>query len=202
MKRNILIGTLILLCLSVLPVAAQPPGGGGPGGMGPGSGGRPPRERVAETPKDTTEMTEKEKARIRKKLAKAEAKQEKLRAKEAANAPQEDDIVYLFGVSTNLNDTIIYFSEIIPIHYLRLQKKTHFLPYRSEYSLQMRQYLEGIRGETYQTVSIFFDEKRKKVNKRYEKMKRRMADEGYGKIVVLSPEEFQFTKPDFDNVAI
>lgn len=198
MKQSILI-TALLLTIVLLPAGAQPPGGGGPGGMG---GGRPPRERVAETPKDTSEMTEKEKAKARKKLAKAEAKQAKQRAKEQAKAPTEDEVVYLFGVSTNLNDTVVYFSEVIPIPYLRLQKKTHFLPYRSEYSMQLREYLEGTLGESYQTVSIFFDDKRKKVDKRFEKMKRRMADEGYGKIVIISPDDFQFKKPDFDNVAI
>lgn len=147
-------------------------------------------------------MTEKEKAKLRKKLAKAEAKQAKAKAEEAANAPREDEIVYLFGVSTNLNDTIVYFSDVVAIPYVRLQKKSKFLPYRSEYSLQMREYLEGTLGEQFQTVAIFFSDKEKKVQKRFTKMQKRMADEGYGRIVIVGQEEFTFKKPDWDNVAI
>lgn len=194
--------TLIFFLATLSLNAQDRPSGPPPGGMGGGPGGDRPTQRFAAAPKDTTEMTEKEKAKLRKKLAKAEAKQAKAKAAEAANAPTEDEVVYLFGVSTNLNDTVVYFSDVIAIPFVRLQKKTHFLPYRSEYSLQMREYLEGTLGEQFQTVSIFFDDKEKKVNKRFEKMKKRMADEGYGKIVIVSAEDFRFKKPDWDNVAI
>lgn len=187
---------LLLLFVPLCLQAQDRPSGPPPGGMG----GNAPR--FAAAPKDTTEMTEKEKAKLRKKLAKAEAKQAKAKAEEAANMPTEDEVVYLFGVSTNLNDTIVYFSDIVAIPYVRLQKKTKFLPYRSEYSLQMREYLEGTLGEKFQTVSIFFSDKEKKVKKRFAKMQKRMADEGYGRIVLLGQEEFTFKKPDWDNVAI
>ena len=196
--------SLILCLLAALPAltlqAQDRPSGPPPGGMGGAPGGGAPR--FSATPKDTTEMTEKEKAKLRKKLAKAEAKQAKLKAEEAANAPREDEVVYLFGVSTNLNDTIVYFSDVVAIPYVRLQKKTKFLPYRSEYSLQMREYLEGTLGEQFQTVAIFFSDKEKKVKKRFAKMQKRMADEGYGRIVVVAQEDFTFKKPDWDNVAI
>ena len=103
--------------------------------------------------------------------------------------------VYLFGVSQTLTDSTVYVTSINQIDSIDLSKKTHALPYRSEFSLQLKEYLEGQIGLHKQTACVFFAVSRKKLNKQYYKIKKRYLDDRDKKIIVVDERYFTFKHP-------
>ena len=91
--------------------------------------------------------------------------------------------VYLFGVSQQLTDSVVYITFINEVDSLDLMKKTKFLPFRSEFSLQLKEYLEGTLKEDHQTACVYFATSRKKLS----------LDNSYTRIRTL--EGFQFRHP-------
>ncbi len=142
----------------------------------------------------------KQQEKARKQLEKEERRAAKLREKEVESLATEKDVVYMFGVGVNFNDTTLYLSDIQAVPYMKLAKKTKFLPFRSSFSLQFEQHLVNKLGIPHETCSVFFDENRKRLSKHLYKLKKRYLDEGKTEIIVIPSEEFQFKKP-IDNVS-
>ena len=107
------------------------------------------------------------------------------------------DVVYIFGVGTNFNDSTVYLTRIAQLDSIRIDKKTGFLPNRVEFSIQLKQYLEGTLGLINETTCIFFSDKRKKIAKYFYKLKKRYLDEGYRNMIVVDPADFSFIIPSF-----
>ena len=103
--------------------------------------------------------------------------------------------VYLFGVSQMLTDSTVYITSINQIDSIDLDKKTKILPNRSEFSLQLKEYLEGQVGLHKQTACVFFAVSRKKLNKQYYKVKKRYLDDKDKKIIVVDERYFTFRHP-------
>ena len=101
--------------------------------------------------------------------------------------------VYLFGVSQELTDSVVYVTFINEVDSFDLAKKTKFLPFRSEFSLQLKEYMEGTLKKDHQTTVVFYSNSRKKLSKKYYKIKKRYLDNPYTKIVPI--EGFQFRHP-------
>lgn len=101
--------------------------------------------------------------------------------------------VYLFGVSQQLADSVVYITFINEVDSMALENKTKFLPFRSEFSLQMKEYLEGTLKLNHQTTCVFFSLSRKSISKKYYKIKKRFLDNPDTKIVPL--EGFKFKNP-------
>ena len=101
--------------------------------------------------------------------------------------------VYLFGVSQLLTDSVVYITFINEVDSLDLAKKTKFLPFRSEFSLQLREYMEGTLKKDHQTTTVFFSTNRKKLSKKYYKVRKRFLDNPYTKIVPI--DNFRFRHP-------
>ena len=101
--------------------------------------------------------------------------------------------VYLFGVSQQLTDSVVYITYINEVDSLDLMKKTKFLPFRSEFSLQLKEYMEGTLKKDHQTTCVYFSVNRKKLSKKYYKIKKRYLDNSYTKIMPL--DVFQFRHP-------
>ena len=101
--------------------------------------------------------------------------------------------VYLFGVSQQLTDSVVYVTFINEVDSFDLAKKTKFLPFRSEFSLQLKEYMEGTLKKDHQTTVVFYSNSRKKLSKKYYKIKKRYLDNPYTKIVPI--EGFQFRHP-------
>lgn len=119
------------------------------------------------------------------------------RKKSKIKPVSDEDIIYIFGVGTNFNDSTIYLTEITPVNGLRLDPKTKFLPARSEFSLQFREYLEGQLGLVYETTCVFYSEKRSKAQKYAYKLRKRYLDQGYQNLIVVDPQKFTFKLPDY-----
>jgi len=149
--------------------------------------------------------TQKELEKARRQLEKQQAKDAKLKAESEQEKATEKDVVYLFGVGTNLNDSVVYITEVLPVRYLKLQKKTKFLPFRAEFSVQLQEYLEGTLGNTAETTCVFYDEKEKKAKKHWKKMCKRVQQNKEKALRVVDKAQFEFKKPGvgtIDNVAI
>lgn len=108
--------------------------------------------------------------------------------------------VFIFGVGTSFTDSIVYMSEIIELDNFPLEKSTKFLPYRSEFSVQLKQYLEGQLGLMNQTCCVFFSEKKKEISKRYYKTKKHYLDKMDIKLVIINSDDFKFNKPEVNHV--
>ena len=103
--------------------------------------------------------------------------------------------VYLFGVSQTLTDSIIYITSINEVDSINLEPKTKFLPFRSVFSLQMKEYLEGKQNLTHQTSCVYYSTSRRKISKKFYKIKKHFLDNPYTKIVMIDGERFRFKHP-------
>ena len=82
--------------------------------------------------------------------------------------------VYLFGVSQELTDSVVYVTFINEVDSFDLAKKTKFLPFRSEFSLQLKEYMEGTLKKDHQTTVVFYSNSRKKLSKKYYKIEKKV----------------------------
>lgn len=103
--------------------------------------------------------------------------------------------VYVFGVSQVLTDTVIYITNIHQVDSLDLETKTKFLPFRSEFSLQLKEYMEGQLGLKHQTACVFYSDSRRKLSKKFYKIKKRYLDDKNRKVVMVDERYFQFRHP-------
>ncbi|MBO4429867.1 MAG: hypothetical protein J5790_00825 [Bacteroidaceae bacterium] len=107
--------------------------------------------------------------------------------------------VYLFGVSQQLTDSVVYVTFINEVDSFDLAKKTKFLPFRSEFSLQLKEYMEGNLKKDHQTTVVFYSTSRKKLSKKYYKIKKRYLDNPYTKIVPIDGFRFRHPLESFVN---
>jgi hypothetical protein len=107
--------------------------------------------------------------------------------------------VYLFGVSQQLTDSVVYLTFINEVDSFDLAKKTKFLPFRSEFSLQLKEYMEGTLHKDHQTTVVFYSASRKKLSKKYYKIKKRYLDNPYTKIVPIDGFKFRHPLESFVN---
>lgn len=103
--------------------------------------------------------------------------------------------VYLFGVSQQLTDSVIYITTIQSVDSVDLTKKGKLLPFRSEYSLQLKEYMEGQLQLKNQTTCVFFSDKHKRLSKKLYKIKKRYLDDKETKIVMVDERYFRFKHP-------
>ena len=103
--------------------------------------------------------------------------------------------IYLFGVSQQLTDSVIYITAIHEIDSIDLNKKTSFLPYRAAFSYQLESFLEDKLYLANQTSCVFYSEKRKKLSKELYKVKKFYLDNPEKKVVILNETDFKFLHP-------
>ncbi len=75
-----------------------------------------------------------------------------------ATQPSSDkpQTIYIFGVSQNLSDSLVYISEITELSARHLLDKKRFLINREAYSSQFSDYLAEKLGSKHQTAAVFF----------------------------------------------
>lgn len=103
--------------------------------------------------------------------------------------------IYLFGVSQQLTDSVVYITAIHEVDSIDLEKKTSFLPYRAAFSYQLESFLEDKLYLTNQTSCVFYSEKRKKLSKELYKVKKFYLDNPEKKVVILNDADFKFRHP-------
>lgn len=151
-------------------------------------------EKQKEKAAKQQQKLEKQKAKAEKKEAMQEKKQQKSLREEYV-LTKTPGCVYMFGTSTTLGTDEVCITEISQVDSIAVQKKTLFLPFRSSFSLQLQQYTEGTLGKTNQTVSIFFDKNRNKLEKRLDKVKQHILTRTECTLTFINNEQFHFVHP-------
>lgn len=82
--------------------------------------------------------------------------------------------IYAFAYGTNLKDSTAYISAVATLRGVDVENKTDFLTARSEYSKQIKHYLEQKYGGLF-TCAVIFGEKKDKVEKRYVKIRKQAS---------------------------
>ena len=100
--------------------------------------------------------------------------------------------IFIVGVSASFTDSLIYFTNIQFVDSIELDKNK-LLPMRSQYSEQLDNYLEQNLGLNNRTCFIYFDEKKKKLEKTIQKMKEKYQKDGKA-ILKETGADFKFTK--------
>ncbi|RRC99128.1 hypothetical protein [Prevotella sp. OH937_COT-195] len=100
--------------------------------------------------------------------------------------------IYVFGVSTSFNDSLVFFTDIITLDNALKEGKTDFILSRGNYSIQLREYLES-KGYLKRTCVFVYGKDLKKVKKKYEKMKSRYTKKNGCDIILIEKSEFVFT---------
>ena len=79
---------------------------------------------------------------------------------------------YMFGFVASFNDSIVYFTDIQQVDSVWFTQKKDMLAGRSNYSSQLRSYCADKLDQPRRTCVVVGDMKLKKVEKKYEKMKK------------------------------
>lgn len=102
--------------------------------------------------------------------------------------------VYMAGVSASFTDSLVYFTDIQFLDSAQVDGKG-FLVGRSQYSVQLKDYLETKEGGKNRTCFMFFNVKKNKLQKELQKLKEKYNK---GKNMVLKDvnPEFKFEKAE------
>lgn len=102
--------------------------------------------------------------------------------------------VYMAGVSASFTDSLVYFTNIQFLDSAQVDGKG-FLVGRSQYSVQLKDYIETKEGGKNRTCFIFFNLKKNKLQKELQKLKEKYNK---GKNMVLKDvnPEFKFEKAE------
>lgn len=102
--------------------------------------------------------------------------------------------VYMAGVSASFTDSLVYFTDIQFLDSAQMDGKG-FLVGRSQYSVQLKDYLETKEGGKNRTCFMFFNLKKNKLQKELQKLKEKYNK---GKNMVLKDvnPEFKFEKAE------
>ena len=109
------------------------------------------------------------------------------------NKDEEPKRVYMYGVAVNFNDSTMYMTDV---HYLdnMIINKDGSLQNYVGYSMQLKAYLEGTLGEIDQTCAVIYSDKKKKLEKRYLKMRKKCLAKRKHKLKQIGTDSFTFEK--------
>lgn len=114
-------------------------------------------------------------------------------AKNDKDAQPEEQTVYIFGVACAFGDSLVHFTDVQEIKGLELVNKG-FLEYRSLYSYQLKNYLENAKNLPNRTCTVYFSEKKSKLEKTFAKFKKRYQGDKSVALRPLGAQEFSFTR--------
>ena len=80
--------------------------------------------------------------------------------------------MYMFGFAASFTDTIVVFTNIQQLDSVWIESKNKFLQERDSYSNQLRDYLAQKQQMEHRTCVVFYNQKREKLEKVYQKMLR------------------------------
>lgn len=101
--------------------------------------------------------------------------------------------VYIFGVSDSFSDSTVYITNVQPLDFVRLNSKSAFLPMRSSFSYQLKNYFETKKNMPNRLCAVFYNVSKDKLERELNKVKKGyLAQKGYK---VEQVNDFQFEKP-------
>ena len=101
---------------------------------------------------------------------------------------------YMFGFAASFNDSTVYFTNIQEVDSVWFTQKKEVLVGRSDYSAQLRSYCADNLNQPRRTCVVMGNMKLKKVEKKYEKMKKMYLKNKKATYDVrfINEEEFKF----------
>ncbi len=102
--------------------------------------------------------------------------------------------VYMAGVSASFTDSLIYFTDIQYLDSAMVDSKG-FLVGRSQYSVQLKDYLETKEGGKNRTCFMFFNVKKNKLEKEISKLREKYK-KGNNMVIKSVNPEFKFEKAE------
>lgn len=105
---------------------------------------------------------------------------------------------YLFGFSGSFTDSTVYFTPIQEVDSVWMDSKTKFLLGRDNYAYQMKTFFSDTYGEPYRTCIVFFAWEKKKIDKKFAKMKARYTTKAKSPydVIFLDADDFTFRTVD------
>lgn len=111
-------------------------------------------------------------------------------SKDKADEPKR---VYMYGVSVNFNDSVVYMTDVQHLDSIVINKDGSIQNY-ANYSIQLKVYLEGMLGESNQTCAVIYSDNKKKLEKRFVKMRKRYQTSKNKLLKQVGTDAFQFRK--------
>lgn len=105
---------------------------------------------------------------------------------------KEKEGVYIAGVSASFTDSLVYFTDVIFVDSVALDKDK-FLPERYQYSAQLTDYLLQKHGLRNRTSFVLFGEKKEKLEKTIKKLKEKYQKSGKSQLKQVDAT-FRFKK--------
>jgi len=101
--------------------------------------------------------------------------------------------LYIYGVSQNLNDSIVYVSDITVLTGAHLLEKGYFVQ-RDQYADQFKDFVQQHFSAPHQTAAVFFDTRIETAEKQREKLRKQLAGStsGWTTLVVKDVYKDQF----------
>lgn len=79
--------------------------------------------------------------------------------------------MYMFGISASFNDTIIYFTNVQEVDSAWIESRNKFLLDRSNYSLQLKEFLARKMQSPQRTCIVYYNTNRTKLEKKFIKIR-------------------------------
>lgn len=114
-----------------------------------------------------------------------------------AGAKQVLKPVYLYGIATSFVDSTVYFTDIQHVDSSYVNTSNDFLFQRQEYSRQLRQYLIN-QGMSEPTCITTYSTDKKKLQKRYLKLRNKYVDSGKFTVKYVDSSEFTYKSVPVD----
>lgn len=104
--------------------------------------------------------------------------------------------VFLVGASASFSDSLVYITDIQFLDSASVSDKG-LLEDRAQYSMQLKDYLEGKKGMKDRTCFMFFSEKKNKLEKQLKKLRAKYEKGGTLTLKTVD-SDFKFTKPEME----
>jgi len=116
----------------------------------------------------------------------------------AASSPKKakEKPVYVFGLAFSFADSVICYTDLQLLDSVQLEQKA-FLPQRSFYSYQLKNYLENEKDLSERTCMIYFSTNKNQLTKEFNKVLNRYRKDKAYVLIDLKEEDFKFAKPQF-----
>lgn len=109
---------------------------------------------------------------------------------------------YMFGFVASFNDSTVYFTNIQQVDNAWVTKKKQFLAGRNQYSIQLREFFANQRNMPNRTCVVIANVDRKKLEKKYIKMKNKYLIKSKKPYDVrnISESDFKFETVDMSPI--
>ena len=118
------------------------------------------------------------------------APKEKKAKKENIEEPKR---VYMYGVAINFNDSIVHLTDVQHLDSIVINLDGALQNYAS-YSQQLKVFLEGNLGKSYQTCAVIYSDKKKKLEKRFIKTQKKYQSDKDKSLYRIGTDTFSFEK--------